>query len=55
MGENEKQRWVEEGGVLFIEFYLVFEAISRIVESMDLVHPKGFVVKGIESEDKTDK
>ncbi len=50
MGENKKEGGVEESRVLFIEFYLAIEIISGIIESVDLVYPQGFLVKGIKSQ-----
>jgi hypothetical protein len=52
MGDNKKKRRMEEGWVLFIEFYLILETIPRILEGMDFVNPKGFLVEGVESQGK---
>ena len=52
MGEDKKQRRMEIRGVLFVEFYLVFEVISRVIECMDFIHPERFLVEGIESQGK---
>jgi hypothetical protein len=53
MGENKKKRGVKVGWVFFVILYLVFNAISRIIVSMDFVNPEGFLVVGIESQGKT--
>ena len=52
MCKNEEERGMKEGGVFFVEFYLAFEIISRIIEGIDFVHPEGFLVKGIKPQDK---
>ncbi len=52
MGENEKEGGMEESRVLFIEFNLAVEIIPRIIEGVDFIHPEGFLVKGVESQDK---
>jgi hypothetical protein len=55
MGEDKKQRRVEKRRILLIEFYLVLETISRIIEGMDLINPKGLFVKGIEPQCQTNE
>jgi hypothetical protein len=46
---------MQEGGVFFIKFYLAFQIISGIIKGMDFVHPEGFFVEGVESQDKADE
>ena len=53
MGEDEEERGMEESGVFFIEFDLAFKVIPGVVEGVDFVGPEGFLVKGIESQCKT--
>ena len=47
MGENEEERRMKIRRILFIEFYLASEIISGVIEGMDFVHPKGFLVEGV--------
>jgi hypothetical protein len=53
MSENKKKRRVKVGWIFFVILYLVFNAISRIIVSMDFVNPEGFLVEGVESQGKT--
>jgi hypothetical protein len=52
MGENEEERRMKIRRILLIKFYLGFEIISGVIEGMDFVYPKRFLIKIIESEDK---
>jgi hypothetical protein len=49
MGETEKQRRLNVIRLFFIILYLVFEIIPGVIESIDLVQPEGFSIKGVES------
>ena len=53
MGENKKKGRVKVCWIFFVILYLVFNAISRIIVSMDFVNPEGFLIEGVESEGKT--
>jgi hypothetical protein len=53
MGEDEKEGGVEESWVLFVKSELILEAIPRIIKRIDLVPPKGFLIKCIKSQCKT--
>ena len=53
MGENEEEGRMKIRRILFIKFYLAFKIISGVIEGMDFVHPKGFVIKGVKSQGKT--
>jgi len=55
MGENEEEGRMKIRRILFIKFYLAVEIISGIVECMDFVHPERFLIKGVESQAKTDE
>jgi hypothetical protein len=55
VGENKKQGGMEIGWFLFVEFDLSLEIISRIIKGMNFIHPEGFLVKGVESQGKTDE
>ena len=55
MGEKKKERGVEESRVVFIEFNLAGEIIPRIIEGVNFIHPEGFLVKGVESQDESYK
>jgi hypothetical protein len=52
MGKDEEERGMKIRRIVLIEFYLAFEIIFGIVEGVDLVHPKGFLVKGVKSQGK---
>jgi len=53
MGQHKKEGRVKKGGIFFVKLYLPFEIISRVVEGIDLIHPEGFLVEGIESKSKS--
>ena len=55
MSEGKEERRVKESRILLVKFQLVFDAISRIVESVDFIQPEGFLVKGIGPQSKTNK
>ena len=55
MGENEEEGRMKVTWILLIKFYLAFEIISGVIEGMDFVYPKRFVIEGIESQCKTDE
>ena len=38
-----------------VELKLSFETIFRIVESVNLVHPQGLLIKGVKSQRKADE
>jgi hypothetical protein len=43
---------MKRGWILFIIFYLLFEIVFRIVESMDFVNPERLLVEGVDSKGK---
>ena len=55
MGENKKERRVEESRVFLIEFNLAVEVIPRIIVRVDFIHPEGFSVKGVKSQGESYK
>ena len=55
MGENKEKGRMEEGRIVLVKLQLIPEIIPRIIIGMDLIHPEGFFVKVIESQDKTQK
>jgi hypothetical protein len=48
MGEDIKQWRMKVCRILFIIFQLAFKVISRIIEGMDLINPKGFLIEGVD-------
>jgi hypothetical protein len=48
VGKDEEEGRMKIRRILFIQFYLAFEIISRIVVSMDFVEPERFFVKSVE-------
>jgi hypothetical protein len=52
MGEDKKERWLKISRILFIIGKLGLKIISRIIERIDFIYPKGFSVKGVESQSK---
>ena len=55
MGENEEERRMKISRILFIEFNLAFEIVSGVIESMDFIHPKGFLIKSVKPQGKAYK
>ena len=55
MGENEEEGRMKVTWIFLIKFYLAFETVSGVIEGMDFVYPKRFVIEGIESQCKTDE
>jgi len=54
VGQYEKQGRVKVGWVFFIEFYLAFEIIPRIIKCVDFIHPEGSLIKCMQSQSKPD-
>jgi hypothetical protein len=54
MGKDKKERRLEISRILFIVIKLGFKIVSRVIEGVDFIHPEGFLVKGVESEGKSD-
>jgi hypothetical protein len=55
MGEHKKEGRVKKSRILLIKSELGSEIIPGVIEGMDLIHPEGFLVEGIESEGKSDE
>jgi len=53
MGEHKKEGRVKKSGILLIKFELGTEIIPGVIKGVNFVHPKGFLVEGIESEGKS--
>lgn len=45
VGKKKKEGRMKVGRIFFVKLKLSFEAISRIVESVNLVHPQGLFIK----------
>jgi hypothetical protein len=54
MSENKEKGGMKISWVILIIFQLAIDVISRVVESMYFIDPERFLVKGIESQSKTD-
>jgi hypothetical protein len=54
MGEHKKEGRVKKRGILLIKSELGSEIIPGVIEGMDFIHPEGFLVEGVESENKSD-
>ncbi len=50
MGEDKKEGRMKKSGILFVIAYLALKIIPGIIEGVNLIHPEGFVVKGVESQ-----
>jgi hypothetical protein len=55
MGENKEKGGMKESWVFTIKFQLALKIIPRIIEGIDFVQPKGFLVKGVESQSETNE
>jgi len=49
VSEDKEERRMKEGGIFFIEFYLAFEVVSRVIKCMNFIRPEGFLVKCVKS------
>jgi hypothetical protein len=55
MGEHKKKGRVEKRGILLIKPNLGSEIIPGVIEGMNLIHPKGLMVKGVKSKGEADQ
>jgi len=55
MGQNKEERGMKVGWILLVKFYLTPEIISRIIEGIDFIRPKGFLIEGVEPQGETDE
>ena len=50
---GKKEEWsLKVGGILLVKGQLAFKTVPRIIERMDFVYPKGFLIKGVKPEGK---
>jgi hypothetical protein len=50
MGEDEKERSLEGGWILFVKLYLTSEIVPGVIEGMDFIQPERLLVKAVESQ-----
>jgi hypothetical protein len=55
MRQKEEEGRVKKRGVLLVKADLVLKPIPRVVEGIDFVTPKGFLVKRVESQSQPDQ